>query len=167
MAESAMEELDGNADGLLDANELAKSPGLAAGARHIDRNSDGSVSADELESRFKQLSETKLAIRGRGFRLTYRRRPLAGAHVRFVPEPFLEGVIEPAEGVTDDQGVVHPSAGVEGLGGLRIGYYRVEATSSAIPLPAEFNSQSKLGVDVGLPSDEGDSYGVVELPLMD
>jgi hypothetical protein len=50
-AELALEELDANGDGALDADELKKAPGLAAGAKQIDQNADGKLTAEERRSR--------------------------------------------------------------------------------------------------------------------
>jgi hypothetical protein len=79
----------------------------------------------------------------------------------------LEGVIEPAEGVTDPGGMVSPTAGVQDVAGMRPGYYRVQVTSSRVELPAKFNTATTLGAQVTLPSDSDDPYGPQELPLVD
>jgi hypothetical protein len=164
IVERAMTELDANDDGRLDAEELREAPGLAAGMRHIDEDGDGAITAAELESRLERIAEDKLALRGRMYRLTHRGRPITGADVRFEPEPFLGGVIETASGASDDRGVVHPTAGVEGLYGLRTGFYRMHV-ETVPPLPASLGPEVVVGVEVGLRSDDDDPYGTIDLPL--
>ena len=166
-AAQALDFLDANDDGLLQTNEMAKAPGLAVGAAHIDQNGDGQLSVSEIEARLELFRQKAVAVRGRRYRLTYRGRPFAGAEVRFVPEPFLEGVIEPGQGMTDATGTVAPAAEINGVTGLRPGYYRVEVTSPRITLPAKFNSSTVLGVEVSLPTDSWDPYGTEELRLVD
>jgi hypothetical protein len=167
-AEQAMAEIDTNGDGLLDAGELAKAPGLAAGIKYIDQNADGNISEAEIEARIEQFRVSSTAARSRMFHLTYRGRPLAEAKVRFTPEPFLDGVIEPAEGVADGTGTVMPFADIaEGVKGIRPGYYRVEVTSPHVQLPAKFNSETTLGAEVPLPTDPGETYGAFEMALAD
>jgi hypothetical protein len=166
-AAQAMSELDADGDGALDSEELAKAPGLAAGVASIDLNRDGKLTAEEILARFELFREKGITFRARQFRVTYRGRPLADAQVRFVPEPFLEGVVESAEGTTDVAGAVTPTAGVEGILGMRPGYYRVEVTSPHIKLPAKFNAATTLGAEVTMPSDSEDPYGAVELRLVD
>ena len=81
-------------------------------------------------------------------RITYNGQPLAGAEVRLAPEFFLEGVIEPATGTTRGDGTVRPSVPEQRTPLVRVGYYRVEVRSTKRPLPAKFNSQTTLGVEL-------------------
>ncbi len=164
IVERAMTELDANGDGQLDADELKHAPGLADGLRHIDHDGDGKISATEFEERLTRIAGDKLALRGRGYRITHRGRPVAGAEVRFEPEPFLGGVIEPAVGISDEEGVVRPSANVDGLHGLRTGFYRVHV-KTVPPLPTTLGPEVVVGVEIGLRSDDDDPYGTINLPL--
>jgi hypothetical protein len=100
-------------------------------------------------------------------RITYNGQPLAGAEVRFAPEFFLEGVIEPAMGTTRGDGVVRPSIPEQRTPLVRVGYYRVEATSPNRQLPAKFNSQTTVGVEFSPFENEPGAGGTIELSLRD
>jgi hypothetical protein len=153
-AERAMELFDSDSDGFLAGDELKKTPGLLAGLDIIDTDDDQKVSTEEIISRFELYEQLKLGLRGREFRVVYKGRPLADATVKLVPEPFLEGVIEPATGVTDARGIASPSAGVDGLPGLRPGYYRIEVASDKVQLPAKYSTETILGAEVSPGHDD-------------
>jgi hypothetical protein len=166
-ASAALESLDADNDGKLQEAELAKAPGLAAGAKHIDQDGDGTLSADELQARFEKFEAAGVAVRTPSYVLIYRGQPLAEAEVKFIPEPFLEDVIEPAHGKSEADGSVVPAGPVKGVVGMRPGYYRVEVTSPHVELPAKFNSATTLGVEVSLPMDDWAPYGAEVLQLAD
>jgi hypothetical protein len=154
ISEKAMELFDSDGDGFLAGDELTKSPGLLAGLDVIDTDDDQKVSAAEIVARFDLYESKRLGLRDRRFRVTYNGKPLADANVKLVPEPFLEGVIEPATGVSRHDGTLVPNAGVDGLPGLRPGYYRIEVTSDKIKLPAKYNSETILGAEVSPGNDD-------------
>ena len=166
---AALESLDADNDGKLQEGELAKAPGLAAGAKHIDQDGDGALSAEELQARFEKFEAAGVALCSPSYVLMYRGRPLAEADVKFIPEPFLEDVIEPAHGKSTADGSVMPTVQIEGVVGLRPGYYRVEMTSPHVELPAKFKSATTttLGVEVPLPTDDWAPYGAEVLQLAD
>lgn len=166
-AEAAIAAFDGDGNERIDKSELSKAPGLAAGAALIDQDGDGALTLEELTSRFALYAEQKLGLSGRTLRIVYRGRPLAGADVTLVPETFLEGVIEPATGQTNEEGLVIPNAGVDGLPGMRSGYYRVQVTSAKTALPAKFNANTIVGVEVSNLRQDPASYGPIEVRLVD
>jgi hypothetical protein len=159
-------ELDKNGDSAIDASELTETPGLASGAKFIDKNSDRKRSHEELEARFTMYRDRRLGLTSKEFRVTYNGRPLVGAEVRF-PEFFLTDVIEPATGTTIVQGIVQPSIPGQELALLRVGYYRVEVTSPNVKLPAKFNTATTLGVEVSPFDDEPMAPATIEIKLRD
>lgn len=154
ISETVMELFDSDGNGLLSGDELKKSPGLLAGLDIIDTDDDQKISAAEIVARFELYEQQKLGLRDRKFRVTYNGKPLADANVKLVPEPFLEDVIEPATGVTGPDGNVQPSSGVDGLRGMRPGYYRIEVTSDKVKLPAKYNTETVLGAEVSPGHDD-------------
>ncbi len=167
LAEKIVTELDKNGDAAVDAEELQAAPGLASGARFIDGDKDSRLTATELEARFERYSSSRLGLRSPSFRLSYKGRPVANAEVQFIPESFLDGIVEPARGVTDDQGVVVPQIEGQDVPGMRIGYYRVQVTSTKLGIPQKYqDSSTPLGADVSL-AEDASSYGVIELKLAD
>jgi hypothetical protein len=154
VADRAMELFDTDGDGFIAGDELAKSPGLLAGLDVIDTDDDQKVSAAEIVARFELYESQRLGLRDRQFHVTYKGKPLANANVKLVPEPFLERVIEPAAGVTGPDGNLQPNAGVDGLRGMRPGYYRIEVTSDKVKLPAKYNAETILGAEVSPGHDD-------------
>lgn len=167
LSEEILAKLDANADAALDAEELKGAPGLAAGSRFIDLDKDGKITGSELEARFELYRSSRIGLRSPSFRLSYKGRPVQEADVVFVPESFLEGIVESARGVTDVEGIVVPQADGQDVPGMRIGFYRVQIASPKTKIPAKYSGvDSALGADVSLAEDP-DSYGVNELKLID
>jgi hypothetical protein len=73
-----------------------------------------------------------------------------GAKVRVVPEPFLDGAIQPGEGVTNDRGVAKPVTvdAPPGLPGIELGLYRVQITHDSQKIPDRYNSKTELGFEL-------------------
>jgi hypothetical protein len=159
--------LDQNGDSAIDRSELAEAPGLAYGAKFIDKNSDRKLSPEELEARFAMYRDRQLGLTSKDFRVTYNGRPLVGAEVRFVPEFFLTDVIEPATGTTIADGIVRPSIAGQRMALMRAGYYRVEVNSSKVNLPPSFNESTTIGVEVSPFAGEPADVGTIELRLRD
>jgi EF hand domain-containing protein len=166
-ADAILATLDTNADGQVASGELAQAPGLAFGARFIDRDRDGKLSRDELVARFSKYRERRLGLTGKQLRLTYNGRPLVGAELRLTPEFFLTDVIEPAAGTTDAGGSVRPSIGEQSTPLMRVGYYRVQVTSPKINLPEKFSSATTMGVEVSPFPNEPAESGTIEIKLSD
>jgi hypothetical protein len=166
LAERIVTDLDKNADAQVDAEELAAAPGLAAGARFIDRDKNGQLSREEIEAQFTKYVEQRVGLRTGSFRLSYKGRPVRDAEVTFIPESFLEGLIEPAKGVTDVEGFVTPQTEGQDLLGIRLGYYRVQVTSPHMKIPEKYSRpDSPLGADVSLVEDAS-SYGAGSTPQL-
>lgn len=146
MAAKAMEQGDENQDGIIDGDELDKVHGLKAGIKAIDTDGSGGISEEEICSRIAMYAERRTAYQP--CRLTFRRKgkPLVDANIKLVPEPFLGGLIEAAEGVSDFDGSVHMTA-VGGNSGVRCGFYRIEVTSAATQIPENYNTATILGFE--------------------
>jgi hypothetical protein len=170
LAETILEQLDKNSDGKIDTAELSAAPGLASGVRLIDDDKDGQVTSAELVAQFTAYREQRAGLASPTFRLSYKGRPVPDAEVKFTPEPFLEGVIEPASATTDVDGFFSPQSEGQQHLGVRLGYYRVQVNSPKVKIPAKYSSaDSPLGADVS-PVEDASSYGVnsvVQLKLVD
>jgi len=152
ITDKAMAQCDQDGDGLLTSTELKSAPGLAYAARQLDKNEDEMVSRDEVRQRFQDYLDSKVGIQGFNcFVLMKNGRPLHDGHVRLVPEPFLEGIIEVAEGDVVDKrtGAAEiTTVNDEGLFGVRSGMYRVEITSPSTKIGKKFNEETLLGVEI-------------------
>ncbi len=155
-AAKAIETYDKDGDGMIGGKELDASPGLKAAIKEIDSNGDKKLSQDEIEARLQAWIDSKFGITQTSVMVTLNGAPLPGATVKFVPEDFLGTAAAPAEGVTDEQGVCSPSVGPEhmpepGLGGLRLGLYRIEITrenKGKELVPAKYNTKTELGQEI-------------------
>ena len=156
----AMQQLDADADGQLNNTELKQAPGLRRSRRDIDSDRDGRISAAELQARFQSYIDQRLAILPYPIEVRLRGAPLTDATIELTPESFLEGVIEPATGKTDQYGVARPSIELDdeiarrGTTGFRSGVYRVKVSkkdgSGDELMPAKYNTDSNLGLEVNM-----------------
>ena len=162
--ERAIELYDSNKDGLLDAVELEKAPGLKAALQKVDLNKDGKVSADEITGRIREWADSKLGRMGVSCNLTHNGRPLIGATVKFIPESFLGGELKPAEGTTDASGMARMSIPASGQRGICPGFYRLEITKSGEAIPSKYNTQTQLGQEIATDA-AGLNNGVVTFNL--
>lgn len=144
-AQKAVELYDTDKSGFLDATELEKTPGLRAG--FIDA---GKVTAEDIAVRIADWNRKKFGRLLFFFTVTHNGKPLQGATVTFVPEPFLGSEIQPATGTTDESGRTMPTAPITGTGaaGVSPGFYRVEITKAGENIPAKYNTETILGMEV-------------------
>jgi hypothetical protein len=141
-AEKAIELFDKDGSGSLNESELAASPAILAARDQYDSDASGDISQEELEARLTLLFTRGTSWLTADCQIYQGNRPLAGATVRFVPEPFLEEAMQPAQGTTNSEGVVNPAVADEklpenlkGLHVMQIGVYRVEVEHPNIKQP--------------------------------
>jgi hypothetical protein len=145
---AAMEMYDANHDGKLDAEELKKVPSLAALARE---SKDGVVTESMITELLKRWTEGRVGRVSWGMRFLHNNKSLEGATVQLVPEKFL-GIdlkIEPSK--TDNNGNAGFTVAVksaEDPKGIPLGFYRIEVTKDGESIPAKYNTETILGIDV-------------------
>jgi hypothetical protein len=162
-ADGILAAIDKDADKSISVTEASASPGIQAGFARFDADGNKSISRDELQSRFTQLVNCGVAIMPVNCTVTFKSKPLAGATVKFIPEPFLGGAIVGAEGTTDASGFTIPTVSDgTGTSGMQFGIYKVEITHPSIAIPEKYNTQTTLGCDIS-PIDRG--ADVVEFSL--
>jgi hypothetical protein len=155
-ADAAFSLYDKDGDGLLKKEELSDCPAFQdAMKNNIDKNKDRQLSKDELVGRLSTWVNGGVGASFFSCRVTSRGRPLVGAQVKLIPEAFFGGVIQPAVGTTDRTGralmSIDPSNLPEDLQNLRAvqqGHYRVEITHQNAKIPAKYNTETTLGVEV-------------------
>lgn len=157
MSAEVMETYDANSDGQLDEEELTKAPGLAHGLERMDANGDGKLSVDELRDRFQLYADMGVGMQSQSIRILLNNRPIRQANVRFVPEPFLEGVIEVHEGVTDNTGTVTPLNKKENLRAIQNGFYRIEVDTPMLQGAKAEEAAKQLGVEISPVSEDSGS----------
>jgi hypothetical protein len=149
----ALAEYDSNGDRNLSRDELKKSPGLLSTIGRFDQDGNGSISAEELKSKLREIRQQEAALVAITCIVTRNNQPLEGATVKFVPEAFMGEDTKPATGITDRNGLAFPSVGDEELPeayrgkveGVHCGVFRVEVTHPTVPIPAKYNTQTELG----------------------
>ena len=167
-AQLAIEAYDADGDGALSSDELKKCPGILAAVARYDTSGDGQVTPDEIAARIRQWTEEGTGLVAVVCTVQMDGEPLAGAEVRFVPEGFLGEAVKPAHGKTSGRGraimAMSPEdlpAGRERLQVMQMAVYRVEITHPDVEIPARYNTQTELGVDMS----QGEAQGGVHLQL--
>jgi len=157
MSSSAMEFGDADGDGFISDNELDAMPGLKAAMDVLDVNGDSKASPDEISDLIEKYAQSRIGLTSETLTFKRKGRALKGATVRMVPEPFLNGVIEAAEGVTNELGSASMSIPGQPSPLLKPGLYRIEVSSEESPIPDKYNTSTELGIAVSAVSDSG--YG--------
>jgi hypothetical protein len=151
-AQQALAEYDLNHDGFLDANELSHCPALKNSLAELDKDGDGRLSADEIAQRITFYQESRVGLRSVNCKLLLDGKPLAGASVNFVPEPFLGSAMKKAVGISNKNGTAVLYAEGERVQGVQCGFYRVVISkkdgAGQELLPARYNTDTTLGHEV-------------------
>ena len=155
-AAKAIQRYDADGDGQLSTEEVAECPGLAAARRSVDGDGNGQLSGEEIAARIALYTRRGAGVKSVYCTVTLDGRPFAGATVELVPESFLADVISPARGVSSDDGSVPLSvesealpADLAGIAAVHVGMYRVRVTHPDQGIPAEYNTETTLGCEVG------------------
>ena len=151
VAKRAIQRYDQDGDAKLTGEEL--SPALKALLETADQDGDGALSEAELVDRLEVHVQSRIGLHDVGGTVLMDGRPLPDALVRFIPDPVLEGVVEPASGRTDISGFVDLQIEGNDLPGAQPGFYRVEVSridaNNREIVPARYNVDSELGQEVG------------------
>lgn len=156
-AAEAMGKVDSDADAAFSDAELAAIPGILKHKAKYDLDGDGKVSQQEIADRIDLWATQGLGLKSLAVEVTLDGRPLSGASVKFVPEPFLGDAPKEATGVTDGNGATKIGIANEHLPeslqqarlrGLYGGLYKIEVTHPDRPLPAKYNTATTLGEEI-------------------
>lgn len=148
LSEAAMTSLDTNTDGVIDAIELDKAPGLKSALKAIDTDNNQLITKQEIAARIAAYDEVGLGMVPYVCAVHYRGKPLGQATVRLIPEDFLREAVVPAIGRSKDSGYCYLRAEGKDMPGVQVGIYRVEITSEEVALPPKYNEQTELGIEV-------------------
>ena len=145
-------------------DEWSASPALVAVSASYDKNGDGTLSAEEIAAGLAAWQQSGVGARAVPFVVRWNGRPLAGATVRLVPAPFLDDAVKGASGETGPGGAGQLSMAAEdrprnapNIPLMQPGLYHVEITHPSIKIPAKYNTQTTLGIEItsGNPGPEG------------
>jgi hypothetical protein len=179
-AQQALKTLDTNGDGSLDMKELEKAPGLKQAVVRIKKLAAGrgappspdklkgeKITADEINGRIQEWKDSGVGRMPVPVTVTRKGKPLVGATVTFVPEPFLGPGLSKGTGTTDGKGIASisvPQANPTDPVGMSPGFFRVEITKSGDSIPAKYNTQTTLGQEVA-PDATGLATGGIKFDL--
>ncbi len=142
---------------MLSDEELAAVPAIKKYKQLYDQDGDGAVSQQEIADRIDLWKDQGVGIRSLNVLVLLAGRPLPGASVRFVPEPYLGDGPKVALGHCDQNGATKVTVAMEDLpealrtarmGGIFGGSYKIEVTHPKIKLPSRYNSQTTLGEEI-------------------
>jgi len=168
LADQAIADLDKDSDGQLSMKELKAAPGLKSLAQQYG-SQDGKkparnfrLSRENIHQRLEYYQKMRGGLSSFTCRVMLNGRPISGATVRLIPESFQGDTIKRAVGISTPQGQAQLVTEGAEIPGVRMGMYRVEITSSDNPIPAKYNTQTTLGVEIsGMASSAG--YHVFDL----
>jgi hypothetical protein len=150
-AAEAIRLYDVNRDGSLDEMEIGGCPAIKQARQRYDKDRDGRISQEEIAQQIENIYSGAVGLLAVQCTVLRKGKPLSGATVRFIPEPFLGNELQTATATTDADGVAIPSIPVEYLPDrlrsaslMQVGLYRVE-----IQHPSLLANQAKgLGFEV-------------------
>lgn len=150
----ALTKYDRNGDRSLSHEELAACPGLLSAVKTIDADGNNAISSDELQNRIAQIVDRNVRFLVLPCRLEIDGKPTGAAEVRFEPESFFGAMNKPAVATTGADGRAFPKTEGEPVPGIYPGYYRVRVSrkdaAGRETLPAKFNTDSQVGVEIGI-----------------
>ena len=171
--QKAVAQLDANHDGKLDAEELAKAPGLLAGMAATLKSNNGAITAEDINARIRQWQDSgagRVYTRCRVFHVSRTgvkpiKKPIVGAEVKLIPESFQGSGLSIGSDTTDQRGIAKVKQASRGgddpAVGMSPGFYRVEITKGA-EIPAKYNTATTLGAEVSAETANSDKVFELE-----
>jgi hypothetical protein len=153
-----MEQLDVDANAMIDSSEAEASPGLSRAFARLDSNKDNRLSESEIRDRFAFYEKLRTGLVSRTFQVLLNGRPVGDAKVQFIPEDFQGGVTEIASGLTDYSGIVVPQTEGQEKPAMQIGFYRVLLYLDPSDVDRPLETRSPVGVEVS-PVNDSDEPG--------
>jgi hypothetical protein len=152
-ASGAIELADKNGDGAIAKDEAVAVPSLKAEFDKYDANKDGKLDHSEIEARIASWTARGAKVVNITFFVKLDGRPLEGAKVVLEPEPFMGDVLAIGESGVSASGACGPTVPQELLSkqvpvGMFSGLYRIKITHPQNQVPAKYNEQTELGVEV-------------------
>jgi hypothetical protein len=150
MARAAMAEYDKNHDGKLDSSELEACPALKSALPYIAKDKQPYITEEDIAERLREFQQSRIGLLATRCKVTREGAPVPGVTVTFIPEGFMGNTIKSGSGISDTHG--NAVIATEGLPGLGLGYYRIEASLKDVgekeTLPPQFNTSTKLGHEI-------------------
>lgn len=152
-AQGALAEFDQDGDGQLSKEEACQ--GMTQSWDRYDTDEDDLISQDELAARFTDWTDGDTGMMNMRANVTFKGKPLPDATVELTPYAFLGENLKPCGGKTDRYGGVFLSIPKDRLPesqqqtfGIQVGLYQVRISHDSAKLPAKYNDETELSVDV-------------------
>jgi hypothetical protein len=140
-ANALLSRCDTDGGGSLTKQEAASAPGLVKRWSRYDKNQDGFISRDELESHVQHWLERGDGLSAITCVIRLKNRQIGDVAVRLVPDESLGGAVHPAETVSHPKFASFLSIPAEfkhadhaKLAGMQYGLYRVEVSHPSMNL---------------------------------
>lgn len=148
-----MANFDQDADGSLSKQEACA--GITNTWDRYDQDGDEAVTKEELAARFQQWSEDDTGMMNLLAEVKYKGQHIEGALVELTPYAFLGENFKGCSGKTDRYGFASiripkdqlPKS-QQGVFGVQVGLYQVSITHPNKKIPAKYNDESELSVDL-------------------
>jgi hypothetical protein len=167
-ADEAIRLYDADKNSSLNGVEIEDCPGMLAELKSYDKDTNGSISRDEIAARITDLRKHGVGLTRVNCNVSMNGRGLDKATVQFEPEPYLGQEVKAAQGVTNERGVAQMAIPAEelpadqrDLRAIHYGTYKVRITHPTIKLPARYNTETTLGYE----SRPGDPYAKFSLKV--
>ena len=154
-ATGALSKFDADDNSEISPEEAKACQAIADHWSRYDRDGDNVVSRQELEARFADWTDGDTGLMNVRAEVVYRGQPLVDATVKLTPYEFLGPHVLAADGTTDRYGFAFLAipkeklpASQQGVHGMQIGLYQASITHPEIQLPAKYNEQTELSVDL-------------------
>lgn len=156
-ASEAVRIYDRDGDGQLNKAEWSACPAFCDAINIYDTNSDQVLTTQEIAAGIARWQRGEMGATTLPFQVTLGGHGLEGAIVHLVPEKFFGEAIKPATGIAGRGGRgflgvaktdMPPNAPTVPL--VQPGLYRVEITHPQVKIPAKYNSQTTLGLEVAM-----------------
>ena len=149
-ANEAMALYDANDDGMINADELSRSPALQVAQLSIDVDNDGSITAREIATRVRAWRNSTARMMKANPSFYFQGEPLAGATVTLEPAPFLGPNYPTSTATTDARGIARFGGHDRRYPGVYVGLYTVRVSKlkdGQETIPAKYNTQSELAYE--------------------
>lgn len=154
-AAAAIAKYDSDGNGQLEQGEWQRCPALAGSIEVYDTDGNKTLSAEEITAGITRWQKGEMGARPLPFQVKLGGKSLEGAEVKLIPEDFFGGAIKQATGTSGPGGRGYLGVAPEELPGNKTslpltqpGLYRVEITHPSVKIPAQYNSETTLGIEV-------------------
>jgi hypothetical protein len=153
VAQKAMLLYDTNKDGRIADEELDKAPCFSAALDTLGTDAVKGVTAEQIAARVQKWNDDKNGLEPVLCNVARNGKPVAGAEVKFVPDPCISDYLtQSGVGKTDATGVARIGLSKESASDIPTaippGFYRVEITKSGENIPAKFSTATTFGQEI-------------------